>query len=360
MNLAFKIEKADLMEGMKVAKKVIGKSAAKIDDATIGIAGSGNQITLRACFPGLCYLDWLIRGDGDANAIPEMIVPLDKLRGVTDRMPAEIISMRIDPKNNEKLKLQCGKRSAVIPIRLEAMNFREIEKDAKLTHEGEMKPLIQTVRLFNNVSLGGFNAWGCVCATPNGTGYITDEGNMLVMPFPLVEKASHPLMLPTKVLVPATMLEGKVKVLLTDKKLCLKNDRWAYMVVTTYVKVPGYEKIVEQFLKHKRAPIDMDPLSKEVRDFRKACKNGSLIVNSKAGKLSVRASRDASIAYKSEREIGSSPDFEFTVIPENYLKVGPCFKKDTEIAVADGSHLFLKSGDTMGIISCLAGTIKFS
>ena len=358
--MAFKIEKADLMQGMKVAKKVIGRSAAKIDDAMIGIAGSGDKITLRACFPGLCYLDWLIKGDGDASKIPEMTVPLDKLRGVTDRMPAEIISVQIDTKNNERLRLRCGKRSAVIPIKLEAMAFREIEDDAKLTHEGEMKPLIQAVRLFNNVSLGGFNAWGCVCATPKGTGYITDEGNMLVMPFPLVEGASHPLMLPTKVLLPATTLSGKVKVLLTDKKLCLQNDHWSYMVVTTYVKVPGYEKIVGRFLKHKRVSIDTDSLTKEIRDFRKACKDGYLIVNCKAGKLSVRASKDASISYKSEKDVGDSPDFELAVIPENYLKVGQCFKKDTEVAVADGSHLFLKSGDVMGIISCLEGTIKFS
>ena len=358
--MVFKIEKADLLEGMKVAKKVIGRSALKVDDAMISMAGSGDKLTLRACFPGLCYLDWIIQGDGDANDIEDMIVPLDKLRGVTDRMPMETISVRIDPKNDKRLRLQCGKRSAVIPVSRDTMAFREIESDAKLTHEGEMRPLNQTVKLFEKVSLGGFNAWGCVCATPDGTGYVTDEGNMLVMPFPLVEKASHPLMLPTKVLVPAMMLGGKVKVLLTDKKLCLKNDRWSYMVVTTYVKAPGYEAVVGGFLQHNRVPIDIDPLSKEVKDFRKACKDGSLIVNSKAGKLSVRASRDASIAYKSERDIGDSPDFEFAVIPENYLKVGPCFKKDTEIAVADGSHLFLKSGDTMGIISCIAETIKFS
>ena len=357
--MAFKIQKADLMEGMKVAKKVIGRSAAKIADAEVELAESDGGMTLRACFPGLCYLGWNVPGKGSAG-FDRLVVPLDKLRGLVDRMPAEEISVRIDPKNDERLRLKCGQRSGLIPIRQEPMAFKEIGDDAELTHEGEMKPLSQAIRLFDKVSLKGFNAWGCVCAAPDGTGYATDEGNMIVVPFPLVEKCDHPVMLPTKVLVPATMLTGDVEVYLTDKQLCIKNSRWTYLVVTTYVKAPNYERVIGQFTPHERAPIDIDSITKEVRDFRKACKDGALTMRSQGGVLSVIATRDASISYKSERDVSDSPNFELSVIPENYMKVGPSFKKGTEVAIVDGSHLFLMNGDQSGIVSCIAGTIKFS
>lgn len=346
-----------MLEGFKVAQKVIGRSAKKAD-SKVQLVEVDGRIELRASYPGLCYLTWTIPGTGKVPAA-HLTAPLDSLRSIVERMPAEDISIKIDPKDANRLEIRCGRRSGKLPVVTELLPFVSVSKDAKVAHKGEMKGISPAIRQFNSVSLGGFNAWGCVCATPEGIGYATDEGNLIAVPFPVVEKASHPIMIPTQVLTSISPLSGDIQTKLTDNHLAIVNDRWSFIVSLTYVQAPNYKRVVGKFKDKKMAKIDLQVLTKEIRDFRKACKEGSLIVSVSGGKLKVRAARDAAIRYQSEAEIKESPDFDFTIIPENYLKVGPYFKKDVSVACVNGSHLFLNSGNSNGIISCHAGTLGF-
>ena len=355
--MTFKVQKVDLMEGFKVAAKVVGRSAKKAD-ATVELKEENGKVVLRAAHPGLSYLRWTICGTGTVP-FQRLIVPLDMLRGVVERMPKEDISITTDPKNPNKLKVKSGSRSGTITAVDGRISAAEIDNGVKITYEGVMKDLSPSIKIFDKVSLGGFNTWGCVCAAQNGTGYATDEGNLYAAPFPIMEKSDRDVMIPTQFLIPVTLLHGDVAVRLTEDEVEFSQEGWAFVLSLNYVQAPNYKRVLDRFKKSKMVPIDMDPLTKEVKDFRKACKDGSLIVSVVDGTLKVRAARDAAIAYQSERAIKESPDFEFTVIPENYLKVGPNFKSDVSIAKADGSHIYLESGGCCGIVSCHAGTIKF-
>jgi len=357
MAAIFNTQKAYLLEGFKVAQKVIGRSAKKAE-SVIQLVEDGDGIQLRASNPGLCYLTWTVPGVGDVP-FKHIVAPLDALRAVVERMPAEDISIRTDPKDPNKLTIRCGQRSGKLPVADDVPVFVSASSDAKTVYTGEMKDISTAIKQFDKVSLGGFNAWGCVCATPEGVGYCTDEGNLLALPFPIVKKADHPVMLPTKVLIPATLLQGEVDVKLTDEHFTLENKGWSFTMTLTYVQAPNYKRVVDRFADKQMLPIDLQPITKEVKDFRKACKEGSLHVSVSNGKLKVRAARDAAIRYQSETEIGEAPDVDFTVIPENYLKIGPFFKKDVKVAQLDGSHLFLSSRDCTGIISCHDRTIEF-
>lgn len=355
--MSFKVQKARLLEGFKVARKTIGRSAKKAD-AKVELTESEGEILMRAINPGICQLKWSIPGEGDVP-FEKLVAPLDTLRGVVERMPREDISIRIDPKNDQRLKIQCGKRSGVIPMFDEPLSSLQTEKKAKIVYKGEMAEIVPQIKIFDKVSLGGFNAWGCVCAAPTGIGYVTDEGNLYAAPFPVVKDGDRQVMIPTKILVPATLLGGEVSVLLSENEIVFQSSGWAYTILITYVQAPDYEKVVKAFRSKELCPIDITPLTREIRDFRKACKEGSLDVKIEDGSIKVKAARDAAIAYQSERDIKETPDFTFSIIPENYLKVGPNFKKGTEIAKVDGSHIFLKNGECCGIISCHAGSIKF-
>lgn len=356
--MTYKISKADLIDGIKVAKRVIGRSA-KTADAEVELAKSGSEMTLRAQFPGLCYFEWSIAGS-DKVPFDRVIAPLDALHRLAERMPADTISVGIDPKNKSKMKILCGNRNGKIDVRLEKMAFKDIDDDAEPVGSDEMTDLGRAIRMFNKVSLKGFNAWGCVCATTDGTGYASDEGNMVVAPFPIVSEGDHNLMLPAHVLAPVASLRGGVKSYVSDNLFALKNDRWKFVVVTTYVKAPSYDKVIKRFTSKPLVDMDIDSITKEVRDFRKACKEGSLILTIKDGLLKVKAARDAGITYNSQRDVEQAPDMTMALIPENYLKVAPNFKKVVKVAKADGSHLFMDDGSKKGIVSCHAGTIKFS
>lgn len=357
--MSFNVQKVSLLEGLKVAQKTIGRSTKKAD-ALVELTGEPGRIVVRAISPGLCQIKWSIVGIGDVPFI-RLVAPLDTLRGVVERMPSEDISVRIDPKNELKLRIQSNNRSGTITMVDSTLGSIQSPDNMKLVHEGDMSKLVPAIKMFDSISLGGFNAWGCVCATPDGTGYATDEGNLYAAPFPVVEKADRSIMLPTQVLTPATLLSGPIKVYLSDDRFVLEGGNWTYTIILTYVQSPNYKKVIDRFIKNEMVPIDLDPLTKEIRDFRKACKVGSLIVSISQHKIRVQSARDAVVNYKSERDIKKSPNVEFTIIPENYLKVGPNFhKKSIQMARVNGSHLFFMDGECNGIVSCHSGSIKFS
>ena len=102
----FKTQKAYLLEGFKVAQKVIGRSAKKAD-ALITMVEDKGGIQLRASHHGLCYLTWRVPGTGDVP-FEHLVAPLDALRSIVERMPAESISIKIDPKEPNKLGVGIG------------------------------------------------------------------------------------------------------------------------------------------------------------------------------------------------------------------------------------------------------------
>ena len=283
-------------------------------------------------------------------------VPVDDIVKVVERLETEELILK---SMASKFRIQGGKRYGTVPSLDSEFPISSIGDNVVDGYEGPNE-FATIIRGLCTIGVSGVSTiWGAVRLGDDGRAGATDTGNLIWTPLPLLNGTGREILIPIQSFVPVANMIGNIKVRVSDSFVEFTSDRGVYKARLLAKDPPPYQSLINQRTAFETAKFPLQQLIVELDAFSKVVSSSAIIVV-KDRELTVKTPPGSLVEFSTTSEFDGDLKCRFLVNPNNILPVAKLLGESCEVFKGTTSHLTLKSEETIAIVSCLDGSLKFA